>query len=208
MRGKVEEGKEITSFSELAKLKAPNEMLPKPLSKNMRKASRKELFEEHFRVVEECLKLDCTIAEACDYAGISVATYYAHYGKDPDFALRMDRARDFPKMMARTAVMKRIWQWDSKTALRYLELRDKKRYNTDLNVSDEEEEEKEESKVQFISIPANEWASNTTNHDSQTNTKLESVWPWYASSWGEKQTPWENEEEALRRLDSLNFSNG
>lgn len=49
----------------------------------------------------------------------------------------MDRAKDFPKMMARTAVMKRIWQGDAKTALRYLELRDKKRYNTDLDTNEE-----------------------------------------------------------------------
>lgn len=40
--------------------------------------------------------------------------------------------------------------------MRYLELRDKKRYNTDLNARDGEEEEKEESKVQFISVPSNE----------------------------------------------------
>ena len=68
----------------------------------------------------------------------------------------MDRARDFPKMMARTAVMKRIWQGDAKTALRFLELRDKKRYNTDPSISDEDEEKKEEAKVQFISVPSNE----------------------------------------------------
>lgn len=199
------EGEEVLDLKDLAKVKTVLEMMPKQAKKNQRAFWRPSLSEEHFRIVEECLKLDCTIREACDYAGISVPAYYNHYNKDPDFALRMDRARDFPKMMARTAVMKRIWQWDSKTALRYLELRDKQRYNTDIDVRDEEEEKKEESKVQFISIPANEWADQWKN-DSQTSTSVSSASDTSATSW-EKQTLRENEDEALRRLDSLNFSN-
>lgn len=199
------EWEEVKDIKTIAKVKTVEEMLPTPSKKNQRKTWRPALTEEHFRIVEECLKLDCTINEACDYAGISVPTYYNHYNKDPDFALRMDRAKDFPKMMARTAVMKRIWQWDSKTALRYLELRDKRRYNTDTNLSDWEEEEREESRVQFISVPSNEWADQWKN-DSQTHISVNSVSDTSVSS-SENQTWWENEEEALRRLDSLNFSN-
>jgi hypothetical protein len=39
-----------------------------------------------------------------------VPSYYVHKRNNSDFALRMDRAREFPKMMARAAVMRRIWQ--------------------------------------------------------------------------------------------------
>ena len=203
----VEKGKELVDIKDIAKAKSVQEMMPKMAKSNMRNLWwRPKLTEEHFSIIENCLKLDFTIGEACDAAWISVSAYYKYYENDVDFALRMDRAREFPKMMARTAVMKRIRQWDAKTALRYLELRDKRRYNTDPSISDEDEEAKEESKVQFISVASNEW--NTTNPDSQTNTKPESVWPWYVNSWEtEKQTPWENEEEVLRRLDSLTFSN-
>lgn len=139
------------------------------------------------------------------YAGISVASYYVHRRKNPDFALRMDRAKQFPKMMARAAVMKRIAQWDANTALKYLTLRDK-RYSED---SIEEIWWQEKVKVEFSLVPAKEkpWAEDPQN-DYQTLTNVSSASEWYAnSSENEKMTPWENEEEALRRLDSSNFSN-
>lgn len=190
---------EIKDISTLSKVKTVREMMPTDIAENQRSTWRPKLTEEHFKTVEDCLRLDFTIKEACDAAWISVAAYYRYYNEDADFALRMDRARNFPKQMARTAVMKRIWQWDAKTALRYLELRDKNRYNTVPWMNEEWEQEVQDlPKVQFISVPSKEW--NTTNHDSQTSTKQESVWQWYVNSWDEKQTPWENEEEALRRL--------
>ena len=193
------EWEEITNTTELARVKTVQDMMPKMAEKNLRRQwGRPKLTEEHFSIIENCLRLDFTITEACDAAWISLSAYYHYYNKDEDFALRMDRAKEFPKMMARTAVMKRIWQWDAKTALRYLELRDKKRYNTDPSVSDEEGEEKEESKVQFISIPSNEWADQS-NNDSQTSINVSSVSD-ISSSSSENSTWWENEEEILRKL--------
>lgn len=200
------EWEEVKDIKSLAKVKSVEEMLPKP-AENQINTWRPKIWEEQFRIIEECLRLDCTIEEACIYAGISTQSYYNYRKQDVDFALRMDRARDFPKMMARAAVQRRIRQGDAKTALRYLELRDKKRYNTDVNLTEEWETETKAPIVQFISVASNEWASNTTSPDSQMNTKQESAWQWYATSWEEKMTPWENEEEALRRLDSLSFSN-
>jgi hypothetical protein len=58
--------------------------------------------------------------------------------------------------------------------------------------------------VQFISVASNEW--NTTNPDIQNDTKPSSVWQWYSNS-SEPKTPRENEEQVLRNLDSLSFSN-
>lgn len=178
--------------------------MPSDMEENLRGTWRPKLTEEHFKTVEDCLRLDFTIKEACDAAWISVSAFYNYYNNDEDFALRMDRARNFPKQMARTAVMKRIWQWDAKTALRYLELRDKGRYNTVpwLTTTEEWEEVVEENlpKVQFISVPPKEWADQQMK-DSQKSTNPSSAYDTSASSW-EKQTPWENEEEALRRLAS------
>jgi hypothetical protein len=114
----------------------------------------------------------------------------------------MDIAKQFPKMVARAAIQKRIRQWDAKTALEYLKLRDKF-YKPEVV---EEWEETTAPVVQFISVASNEWANNTTSHDSQTNIKPESVWQWYSSS-SEPKTPRENEEQVLRNLDSLSFSN-
>jgi len=192
---------EIRDNTELAKVKSVREMMPKDLDENLRANWRPKLTEEHFKTVEDCLRLDFTIKEACDAAWISVSAFYKYYHEDEDFALRMDRARNFPKQMARTAVMKRIWQWDAKTALRYLELRDKWRYNTDTTLTEEwEVAEVSVPKVQFISVPPTEWADQQQN-DSQKSTNPNSASDTYASS-SEKQTPWENEEEILGRLAS------
>lgn len=61
-------------------------------------------------------------------------------------------AREYPKVAARAAVMKRIRLGDARTALEYLKLRDK-RYKQDAV----EEENKEKAPVvQFISVASNE----------------------------------------------------
>lgn len=195
---------EVKDLKTLSKIKTVEEMIPIP-AENQTDKEDPYIWETHYKIIEDCLKQDCTIEEACMYAGISVPSYYVHRRKNPDFAIRMDRARQFPKMMARAAVMKRIALWDANTALKYLTLRDK-RYNED---SMEEIWGDDKVKVEFTLVQwkAKEWAENQQN-DSQTSTNANSASEWYAdSSESERQTPRENEEEALRRLDSLSFSN-
>lgn len=191
------EGEEVRDTNTLAKIKTVDDMLPKPVEKPSTK-----IWEREYKIIEECLQLDWTIEQGCMLAGISVPSYYKHREKNPDFARRMDIAKQFPKMVARAAIQKRIRQWDAKTALEYLKLRDKF-YKPEVV---EEGEETNAPVVQFISVASNEW--NTTNHDIQNDTKPNSVWQWYSNSWEvEKQTPRENEEQVLRNLDSLSFSN-
>jgi hypothetical protein len=113
----------------------------------------------------------------------------------------MDIAKQFPKMVARAAIQKRIRQWDAKTALEYLKLRDKF-YKPEVV---EEGETETAPVVQFISVASNEWADQSKN-DWQTPIKQNSASEWYANS-SEPKTPWENEEQVLRNLDSLSFSN-
>lgn len=192
---------EVKDLKTLAKVKTVEEMLPKPAKNQIAKWNNAKMWEEQYRIIEETLMMDGTIEEACILAWITVPTYYNHKNSNPEFARRIEIARQFPKLIARAAVQRRIRQWDAKTALKFLELRDK-RYKAEPVL--EEWEETTAPVVQFISVASNEW--NTTNPDSQMNTKQESVWPWSVSSW-EKVTPRENEEEALRRLDSLSFSN-
>lgn len=146
--------------------------------------------------------MDWTIEQWCMLAGISLQSYYKHKEKNPDFARRMEIARQFPKMVARAAIQKRIRQWDAKVALDYLKLRDRF-YKEDAK---EEIETNKAPVVQFISVASNEW--NTTNPDTQKNIKQGSAWQWFASSWeAEKMTPRENEEQALRNIDLLSFNN-
>lgn len=192
------EGQEVKDTNTLAKVKTVDEMLPKPVDKPSTK-----IWEREYKIIEECLQLDWTIEQGCMLAWISVPSYYKHREKNPDFARRMDIAKQFPKMVARAAIQKRIRQWDAKTALEYLKLRDKF-YKPEVV---EEWEETTAPVVQFISVASNEWADQSKN-DWQTPIKQSSASEWYANSWEqEKQTPWENEEQVLRNLDSLSFSN-
>lgn len=191
------EGEEVRDSNTLAKIKTVDDMLPKPVDKPSTK-----IWEREYKIIEECLQLDWTIEQGCMLAGISVPSYYKHREKNPDFARRMDIAKQFPKMVARAAIQKRIRQWDAKTALEYLKLRDK--FYKPETVEDGEENTA--PVVQFISVASNEWANNTTNPDIQNDTKPNSVSEWYSNS-SEPKTPRENEEQVLKRLDSLSFSN-
>ena len=196
---------EVKDVKTLAKVKSVEEMLPKPAVNQLTRWDRAKIWEEQYRIIEETLMMDGTIEEACMLAWITVPTYYNHKNSNPEFARRIAIARQFPKMIARAAVQRRIRQWDAKTALRFLELRDK-RYKADP--MPEEWENNTAPVVQFISVASNEWADQWKN-DSQTPIEQNSASDISVSSWeSEKLTPWENEEEALRRLDSLNSSNG
>lgn len=199
---------EIKDIKALAKVKTVEEMLPKQAKNQITKWINAKIWEEQYRIIEETLMMDGTIEEACMLAWITVPTYYNHKNSNPEFARRIAIARQFPKLIARAAVQRRIRQWDAKTALRFLELRDRRYNATPWYWGDEETTTENLPKVQFISVPSNEWADQWKN-DSQTPTGQSYVSDTSVSSWeSEKLTPWENEEEALRRLDSLSSSNG
>ena len=189
---------EVKDLKTLTKIKSVEEMLPKPAANQTFKRNP-TIWEDEYRIIEECLMMDCTVEEAVTTAWISYNSFINHKNKNPDFALRVERAKQFPKMIARAAVQRRIRQWDAKTALEFLKLRDKKRYNSVPWVDDEWKVEWA-AKVQFISIPSNEWADQS-NNDSQTPTNASSASA-TSASFSEPLTPWENEEEALRRLAS------
>jgi len=196
MTDTLEVGEEIKG-SQLARVQSVTEMLPTPAKENQMRKSQPKIWEEQYNIIEQCLRLDATIEDACMAAWISVASYYKHRDKNPDFARRMDIAKEFPKMSARAAVQRRILQWDAKTALRYLELRDK-RYKPEHV----EDAGGEKTRVEFTLVPTIEWADQIKN-DIQMSTKQNSAYEWFASSWEpEKLTPWENENQILENLSS------
>jgi len=195
---------EVKDLKTLSKIKTVEDMLPIPAANQITRENP-HIGEEHYRILEDCLRQDCTVEEACMYAWISTASYYLHKKNNPDFAIRMDRARQFPKMMARAAVMRRIGLWDANVALKYLTLRDK-RYKEDAL---DEIWVDDKVKVEFSLVPwkSKEWAGDTIKGDTQIDTKQRYVSDISVnSSESEKMTSWENEEEVLRRLDSLSSS--
>jgi hypothetical protein len=190
---------EVKDLKTLSKVKSVEEMLPKP-AKNQTFKKTPTIWEDEYRIIEECLMMDCTVEEAVTTAWISYNSFINHKNKNPDFALRVERAKQFPKMIARAAVQRRIRQWDAKTALEFLKLRDKKRYNTVPWLSEEWRQENTAPVVQFISVPSDEWADQW-NKDSQIPTNANSASA-TSASFSEPLTPRENEDEALRRLAS------
>ena len=190
---------EVKDIKTLAKVKSVEEMLPKVAKNQISKWDGAKIWEEQYRIIEECLMMDGTIEDACIYAGISVASYYNHRSSNPDFARRMDLARQFPKMVARAAIQRRIRQWDAKTALEFLKLRDKQ-YKPD-NIDGELNEmwESKRPVVQFISVASNEWADQSSS-DTQNDIKPNSAFDTSVSSL-EVETPRENDEQVLRNID-------
>lgn len=58
--------------------------------------------------LEAIFKIDWTVTEACLYAGISLATYYTRCEKDAKFLERMERAKQFPYILAKKTLFKSI----------------------------------------------------------------------------------------------------
>lgn len=193
-------GEEVKDLSTLAKVQSVEEMIPVP-AKNQLNNNQPRIWEEQYKIIEECLKMDGTIEEACILAWISVPSYYHHRNTNPDFARRMDIARQFPKMIARAAIQRRIRQWDSKTAMEFIKLRDR-RYKPEA--IEEEWEKTKAPIVQFISVASNEWADQS-NSDTQNDIKQNSAFD-SSVSFSEaeiEETPRENDEQVLRNIDSL-----
>ena len=190
---------EVKDLKTLAKIQTVDEMIPVPAENQISKWNAARIWEEQYRIIETYLMMDATVEDACIAAWISVPAYYKHKEKNPDFSRRMEIAREYPKVAARAAVMKRIRLWDARTALEYLKLRDK-RYKPDAV-----DEEKKDSwtKVEFTLVDTVAW-DNTTNPDSQMAIEQKSAYDSSANSWeAEKLTPWENEEQALRNIDYM-----
>lgn len=58
--------------------------------------------------LEEAFSWDCTVEEACLYAGISKVTYYEHIKNKPELVNRFDTLRQTPVLKARETVMKHM----------------------------------------------------------------------------------------------------
>ena len=76
--------------------------------------------------LEEILRLDWTISEACSYANIDRSTYYDWLEKDKEFSNKMSDAKEYAFIQARRTINKAIKEWDWKLALDVMRRRDKR----------------------------------------------------------------------------------
>ena len=80
--------------------------------------------------LEEAFRVDATDEEACSYAGIGERTYYDHLKNDEAFRSRMHSAQLWPFLMMKQTVVKAAKEGDSRTAMKWLERRQRERYFT------------------------------------------------------------------------------
>src|SRR4051812_9405700 len=73
--------------------------------------------------LEEAFMIDATITEACAFANISRQAYYDQCERDPKFLDRMERAQQFPFMMAKKVVFQAMQLNDGALALKFLDRR-------------------------------------------------------------------------------------
>lgn len=76
--------------------------------------------EEVIKKLEQAFSYDCTIEEACLYAGITPATYYNNVNKKPQLIERFKALRNTPVLRARESVIE-SFRKDPALALKYLE---------------------------------------------------------------------------------------
>ena len=86
--------------------------------------------------LEDALKMDCTITEACYVSGISRKVYYDYLKHHPEFSDKIEYWRSNPVYTARKTVTETL-KTDAPLALKYLERKKRKEFGPkqDINVN-------------------------------------------------------------------------
>lgn len=92
-----------------------------------------------------CLSKDCTVENACLYSGITVDTYYRWLKDSEEFKLFVENAKNTLFMKALSRIEEAIVGGDLKSAMWYLQKRDK-RFTKDS----EDFLEKDESQAKYV----------------------------------------------------------
>jgi len=79
---------------------------------------------EVVKKLEDILRIDWTISEACSYANISRPTYYKWLKEDELFSIKMEDAGEYAFVEARKTINKCIKDGDGKLALDVMRRRD------------------------------------------------------------------------------------
>jgi len=78
--------------------------------------------------LESVFSLGVDDTKAIRYAGVDPSTYYRHYQANPDFAIRMQKAKDYSRIAAGSVVMDAVKNRNLKAAMWWLE----KKYPTEF----------------------------------------------------------------------------
>ncbi len=113
--------------------------------------------------LQEAFKLWCTTSEACCYAEISRSTYYDWLSTNQEFSDKIELSKKYLEYKSRAVIANSLENWDVKTAMWYLERKNKKEFNVQyLNITPERENKPQKMKIEVI-------RSSYENYDENWN---------------------------------------
>lgn len=89
-----------------------------------------KLSESVVQKLEDAFKLGCTTQEACCYANISTSSYYDWSANNREFSDKMELFKKYLEIKSRTVIAKSLEAGDVKTAMWYLERKNKTEFCT------------------------------------------------------------------------------
>lgn len=106
---------------------------------------------ETIQKLKEAFKIGCTDQEACSYANISTSTYYSWTQNNNEFLDEMGLAKRYLEYKSRAVIANSLEKWDVKTAMWYLERKNKKAFNVQyLNITPERENKPQKMLIEVI----------------------------------------------------------
>lgn len=110
------------------------------------------------RKLKEAFKLWCTIEEACSYAEIWTSSYYEWLTKNKEFSEEINIAKKYLEFKSRAVIAQSLEKWDVKTAMWYLERKNKEEFNFQYIKNIPIEEDK--FIIEYVSSPYENYDEN------------------------------------------------
>lgn len=91
--------------------------------------------------LKDAFKLWCSIKEACCYAEISTSTYHEWISKNKEFSDEIELSKKYLEYKSRAVIAGSLEAWDVKTAMWYLERKNKREFSShQIDVWEEHQE--------------------------------------------------------------------
>ena len=121
----------VDKFVKLFAYQLPKEKKP---AKGKKMGRPPVINEAVLRKLEHAFAIDCTVEEACIYAGIGTRTYYDFIDKHPDFSQTIELLRNIPFLLARQTIIDGIMN-NYAQAMDYMSRKRKTEFSHKLELS-------------------------------------------------------------------------
>ena len=141
--------------------------------KELKASSYKSNFDQIFSDLKYMFALDATVERACNYAGLTVSTYYEWLNKSEEFSREMARAQDTILNAADEIVSYALTQAkDLSVAMWVKERRDKKRYSLRSELTGEDGQKLIDS-INITIHEARHTGNNNLQEEPRSDTEQE-----------------------------------